>query len=77
MNETSGTEESGDSEQETNLEVVTASKTKESKLEQGEYTKEDPSSLFFEEKSSLPLPQHAAKCSSLVTPSILFVFGSC
>ena len=105
MNEILAREENGDSEQETNLEVVAASKTKESKLEQEEYTKEDPSSLFSEEKplfnptqdasktslhhpqaslksllpmthdvveSSLPLPQHATECSSLVTQGILF-----
>ena len=61
MNETSGTEERGDSEQETHLEAQTASETKESKLEQEEYTKEDPSSLFLEEKSLLPPTQVASK----------------
>ena len=61
LTETSGIEERGDSEQETHLEVEAASATKESKLEQEEYTKEDPSSLFLEEKSLLPPTQVASK----------------
>ena len=64
MNETSGTEERGDSEQETYLEVETVSETNESKLEQEEYTIEDPSSRFLEEKSLL-LPTQDASESSL------------
>ena len=63
MNEASGTEESGDSEQETHLEAETTSETKESKLEQGEYTKEDPSSLFSKEKSLFNPTQDASKSS--------------
>ena len=121
MNETSGIEEKGNNLQETHLEAETAFETTESNLEQVEYTKEDPSSLFLEEKSLLPptqdasksslpqpqaspksllpmthdvvesslplpqlpfreeksllpLPQHAAECSSLVTPGILLTF---
>ena len=63
MNETSGTEERGDSEQETYLEAETVSETNESKLEQEEYTIEDPSSRFLEEKSLLPPTQDASESS--------------
>ena len=38
-------------------------KQKESKLEQGEYTKEDPSSLFSKEKSLFNPTQDASKSS--------------
>ena len=51
----------GDNEQETHLEVETAPETKESKLEQEGYTKEDPPALFLEEKSLLPPTQDASK----------------
>ena len=67
MNETSGTEERGDSEEETHLEAETASETKGSILEQEESTKEDPSSLLSEEKSLLPSTQDASE-SSLPLP---------
>ena len=67
MNETSGTKERGDSQQETHLEARKTSKTKESKLKQDEYTNEDPSSLFLEEKSLLPPTQDALE-SSLPQP---------
>ena len=68
------TEERGEIKEEIKGEIQTTSKTNWSKHEQKEST-EDPSQFpYSEEKSSLPLPQHAAKCSSLVTPSILFVF---
>ena len=69
-------EERGETKEETDVEIHTTSKTNWSKHKQTESI-EDPSQFpFSEEKSSLPLPQHVAECSSLVTPGILFVFLS-
>ena len=71
------TKERGETKEATDVEIQTTFKTNWSKHEQKEST-EDPSQFpSSEEKSSLPLPQHALECSSLGTPGILFVFLIC
>ncbi|XP_030966669.1 uncharacterized protein LOC115987288 isoform X3 [Quercus lobata] len=62
--ETTETEESGESEEETGLEIAKTSETEGTKVEQKEVVKEDPSrSLFSDEKFSLPSTQSTMKSS--------------
>ena len=67
------TQKSGETKEETNVEIQTTSQTKWSKQEQKEST-EDPSQFpFLEEESSLPRPQHATECSLPVAPGIYYL----